>query len=147
MLHGLAARIEHAGYLHKAVITLEASAPDHRGDAMLARIQRQDGQVWHPRRDRLGRIVGGGRSIEAMAGNVIVDVPPCLGGGLVAEPDILADVVRESKSAIGDASETTEQHNSLRAQRLQTYGVACAEQRPRRKATIGTNEVLAWDVI
>jgi hypothetical protein len=43
-----------------------------------------------------------------MAGNVIVDVLPCLGGGLVAEPDILADVVRKSKSAIGDASEMAE---------------------------------------
>jgi hypothetical protein len=82
-----------------------------------------------------------------VAGNVVVDVPPCLCGGFVAEPDILADVVCESKLAVSAVGEAAEQHNSLRAQRLQTYRMARADQRPPRNATIRTNEVLAGYVI
>ena len=108
MLHRLATRIQHSGHLHKTVVTLETSAPYHRSEVMLARVEGQDRRVWQPRCDGLGRIVGGRRNIEVMACNVIVDLPPCLGGGVVAEPDILADVVRESKSAIRNASKTAE---------------------------------------
>jgi hypothetical protein len=108
MLQGLAARIEHAGYLHKTVITLEASAPDHRANVMLSRVQGQDRRVLQSRRDSLGWIVGGQGSIEAVVGNVVVDAQPCPSGSLVSEPDIFADVVCESEPAIRDTSEAAE---------------------------------------
>jgi len=78
-------RIEYSGHLHEAVITLETSAPDHRSKMVLARVQGQDRRVGQLRRDSLGWIVNGRGSVKAVAGNVIVDVPPSLCGGLVAE--------------------------------------------------------------
>ena len=52
---------------------------------MFAQIQRQDQRVLQPRRDRLGGIVDGLRSIDAVGGDVAVDVSPCLGGDLITE--------------------------------------------------------------
>ena len=140
-------RVEHARHLHEAVITLKTSAPDHRRKVVLARVKGQDRQVWQAWRDGLGWIVNGRRSIKAVAVNVIVDVPPCLGGRLVAEPDILADVVRKRKPAVRHACEAAEQHNTLRAQRLQAYRVKRTEQRPPRNTTVWTDEVLARNII
>jgi hypothetical protein len=52
---------------------------------MLARVQGKDRRVRQPWRNRLGWIVDSLRSIDAVAGDVVVDVPLCLGGGLITE--------------------------------------------------------------
>src|SRR5262249_39235765 len=140
----LSSRVEHVRQTHPPEITLKARAPDHRRDATLRRIKRADWWIRSTQGNSLRRVWLRWLGIDSHPRDVFINLALHPDGGLIGEADVLPEMVGEGKlAAIPDSCKAPEQHDTLRAERLQADRMLRTEQRPRCHAAGWLYELLS----
>ena len=96
--------------------------------------------------DHLRLILNGRRSVETITSDKFIDTVFELRGNLVAEPNVFENVVGENEPTIIHSDKSSQQHNALRAERLQAYRVQRAKHGPSGNAARRIDEILAGHV-
>ncbi len=135
------------GMRDPAEITAQPGAPDDCRQADRVRVEFGDRPVRKRARLPFSRVRLGRRRFEAGMLDIGVDLALGRRPALIAEPDVLSEIVGEVQPAAGDAVEPPEQRDACGGQRPQGDGAKRSQRRPADDPAVGIDELVSRHVV